>query len=215
MFVVDNRTWPLHSCGTKSGRFHSQEAPPLYFHHDKQNPKSFTDGKKIADDFRFGLVRRVCAFAEKCREILRCSFPGAADVGGALVSEESVVEIAVCPFSLHKPIKTARRSFEAKKKKLSLFFFLCRHFFLRRMVSITRPCIINSCSHAFFSCALSLCWNRCPSACTPRGGTQNCARHPQCSPERAREGRREGEMKYIQMIKATVQPKIMHTHRPL
>lgn len=170
MFVVDNRTWPLHSCGTKSGRFHSQEAPPLYFHHDKQNPKSFTDGKKIADDFRFGLVRRVCAFAEKCREILRCSFPGAADVGGALVSEESVVEIAVCPFSLHKPIKTARRSFEAKKKKLSLFFFLCRHFFLRRMVSITRPCIINSCSHAFFSCALSLCWNRCPSACTPRGG---------------------------------------------
>lgn len=154
MFVVDNRTWPLHSCGTKSGRFHSQEAPPLYFHHDKQNPKSFTDGKKIADDFRFGLVRRVCAFAEKCREILRCSFPGAADVGGALVSEESVVEIAVCPFSLHKPIKTARRSFEAKKKKLSLFFF----FF---MPSLFPP------PHGFyhsalyykqlFSCVLLLC----------------------------------------------------------
>lgn len=68
------------------------------------------------------------------------------NLSSTLVSEESMAEIAVCPFQLHKPIKKARRGYKAKKKKKRL------------VVSITRSCIINSCPHAFFffPCSLAL-----------------------------------------------------------
>lgn len=220
MFAVDNRTQPLGCYETKSD----------CFIHKKHHLCTLTEISTIlnrlqigrsAANFKLDQLGRLAALkSEKSAESYYAAVFLEQPISAWCSGKRGKAQQRLQPvlFSCISQIKQrggATRQEEKKKRKKRKW----RHFFLRRMVSITLSCIINSCSPAFFSLLCSLALLEPMSLCMrPLGEHRELCTAPTVQ---SRESKREGERQRYSnprwTFKATVQTFFFftYTHWPV